>query len=189
MSMAPKRPTFDIAADSPTRSHDSRLAMTVDQFAKAIARRLAQRETRIVLAESCTAGLVSATLARVPSISRWHCGSAVTYRERTKEDWLDVPHGKIERFTAVSESVARAMAVGVLRHTPEADISASVTGHLGPDAPKEQDGIIYVGFARREDGPINDLGARHYELGEKTRLRRQKEAVAVVLERVLELIS
>ena len=163
--------------------------MTIDRLTKTLARRLAQRGLHIVLAESCTAGLVSATLARVPGISRWHCGSAVAYRERTKEDWLDVPRGEIECSTAVSEAVARQMAIGVLRHTPEADISASVTGHLGPDAPKEQDGIIFVGFARRQQAEIRDMDVRRYELGEQTRLKRQKEAVAVVLTRVLELIS
>lgn len=163
--------------------------MTIDQLTKALARRLSQLGTRVVFAESCTAGLVSATLARVPGISQWLCGSAVTYRQRTKEDWLDVHCGEVERFTAVSEGVARQMASGVLRHTPEADISASVTGHFGPDAPKEQDGIIFVGFARRQQADVRDMDVRRYKLGEQTRLKRQKEAVAVVLTRVLQLIS
>ncbi len=89
--------------------------MTTVRLAKAVARQLAKLRVRIVFAESCTAGLVSATLARVPGISEWHCGSAVVYRERTKEAWLDVPRAEIDRFTAVSEAVARRMAVGVLQ--------------------------------------------------------------------------
>ena len=172
-----------------SRQSDPSLVMTIDHVAKSLARQLGELGVRIVFAESCTAGLVSATLARVPGISEWHCGSAVVYREQTKEEWLDVPRTQIDRFTAVSDTIARRMAVGVLAHTPEAHIAASVTGHLGPDAPHQQDGIIYVGFARRQGDRIADGGAKRYALSERTRLKRQKEAVAIVLNYVVEMIA
>ena len=49
---------------------------------------LRDREVRVVFAESCTAGMVSATLAAVPGISDYLCGSMVTYRPEIKENWL-----------------------------------------------------------------------------------------------------
>ncbi len=110
---------------------------------------LMQSRTRIVFAESCTAGLVSATLARVAGISEFHCGSAVVYRYDTKTRWLGVSHEMLLDPGPVSEAVARAMAVGVLERTPEANFAAAITGHLGPQAPPDQDGLIYIGIARR----------------------------------------
>lgn len=160
--------------------------MTVLQEARHLADALARCELRVVFAESCTAGLVSATLARVPGISRWHCGSAVTYREPTKHQWLGVSQQALARFSAVSEPVARQMAQGVLQKTPEADFAAAVTGHLGPGAPAELDGIIYIAIARRQQRRVITLRVWCEKLQERTRCRRQPEAATLVLRRLRE---
>jgi len=117
-----------------------------------LAERLRRTNTRIVFAESCTAGLIAATLSRIPGISEHLCGSAVVYRNGTKTAWLDVSADDLanESIGPVSEDVATAMATGVLEHTPEAHVAAAVTGHLGPDAPVNLDGVIVVGIARRQ---------------------------------------
>lgn len=150
---------------------------------------LSQRQVRIVLAESCTAGLAAATLAQTPGISRWLCGSAVVYREQTKIDWLDVSAADLEQHTAVSEPVARAMAAGVLSRTAEAAWSAAVTGHLGPDVPEGLDGIIYLGVARRDGGKVHDVGVWRHQLGSRGRQARQEEAAALLLERLAKAIA
>jgi PncC family amidohydrolase len=156
--------------------------MSAAQLAKRLARLLAACELRVVFAESCTAGLVSATLSRVPGISNWHCGSAVTYRNATKAGWLGVSEQDLEHPGAVSETVARQMALGVLRNTPEADLSVSITGHLGPDAPPRLDGRVFVGLARRESGDaVTALEVLETKLKASTRVSRQKEAIVLVL--------
>ncbi|MDZ4684244.1 MAG: nicotinamide-nucleotide amidohydrolase family protein [Planctomycetaceae bacterium] len=124
--------------------------------AQLVAQQLGARRMRLVLAESCTGGLVAATLARIPGISGWLCGSAVVYRLDTKQQWLGVP---TELFHppgpgVVSREVAEAMARGVLSRTPEAQVAAAITGHLGPNAPADQDGLIWMCVAmQRDDGP------------------------------------
>ena len=110
---------------------------------------LIQQTLKVVFAESCTGGLISATLARFAGISRVHCGSAVVYRLDTKTQWLGIPAKMLIDSGPVSEVVARAMAQGVLQRTPEAALGVSITGHLGPDAPPELDGQIFVGIALR----------------------------------------
>jgi nicotinamide-nucleotide amidase len=112
------------------------------------------------------------------------CGSAVTYRERTKQDWLRVSAEDLARYTAVSEPVARQMAAGVLENTLEADFSAAVTGHLGPDAPAEQDGVIYVAVARRQGDTVRVISVKRVVLGTSSRRERQNEAAAVLLSRL-----
>ena len=121
----------------------------LEQPLRELASLLIQRESKIVFAESCTGGLISATLARFPGISFVHCGSAVVYRLDTKIQWLGIPAKMLIDPGPVSEAVARAMAEGVLGRTPEAAIGVSITGHLGPDAPPELDGQIFVGIALR----------------------------------------
>lgn len=128
----------------------------LDETALRLAEKLRSRGLRIVFAESCTAGLLSATLSRVPGISEFLCGSAVTYRNGTKSAWLDVSTSDLSdpEIGPVSRTVAEQMCRGVLAQTPEADVAASVTGHLGPDAPPDLDGIAYVAvLLRREDDP------------------------------------
>jgi PncC family amidohydrolase len=144
---------------------------------------LADSDQRVVFAESCTAGLVSATLASVAGISRYLCGSAVTYREDTKTRWLAVSDNVLEEHSAVSEAVTTSMAKGVLANTPEANLAAAVTGHLGPDAPIEQDGLIFVAVATRsvESGNIAITLVNEYRLRATDRLSRQREAVLCVL--------
>lgn len=158
--------------------------MGIERQAKELADVLASHQIRIVLAESCTAGLAAASLAQIPGISDWLCGSAVTYREATKQAWLDVSASDLRDYSAVSEPVAVQMALGVLNLTAEADVSGSITGHLGPGAPPELDGVIYVAVARREQGHAVLLEVQRATLKEKDRRERQAEATAYLFERV-----
>ena len=162
--------------------------MSLESTAEKLARRLAEHEQRVVFAESCTGGLVSATLAEIPGISQWLCGSSVVYREATKRDWLAIAERDIARFTAVSEPVARAMATSVLERTPEADLSASVTGHLGPQAPEGFDGLVFVAVASRIDLRVDVLAVRSHRLRASTRRQRQTEAAELVLTHVIDLL-
>ncbi len=151
---------------------------------------LMQHRIRIVLAESCTAGLAAATLARTPGISEFLCGSAVVYRDATKSGWLAVPQHLLEdpALGAVSGPVARAMAEGALQRTPEADAAGSVTGHLGPHAPPGLDGVVYVGVVPRQTTCAGDTAARVYRFDLASddsgalRVWRQRTAARLLLQ-------
>ena len=112
---------------------------------------LANRKLQIVLAESCTAGLAAATLGRIAGISQWLVGSAVVYQLKTKEAWLGVSAESLLDPGPVSQLVSEQMARGALMETPHATVAASVTGHLGPDAPPGEDGTAWATFAMRRD--------------------------------------
>ncbi|MBW3539353.1 MAG: nicotinamide-nucleotide amidohydrolase family protein [Planctomycetes bacterium] len=117
--------------------------------ARKLAERLESLGLKAVFAESCTGGLVSATLARIPGVSAVHCGSAVVYRLDSKARWLGVGRDVLDDPGPVSSQVAEQMVRGVLRRTPEAHVAAAVTGHLGPDAPAELDGVVWIATALR----------------------------------------
>ncbi len=160
-----------------------------------VAELLRRYDLRIVFAESCTAGLIAATLARIPGISDYLCGSAVVYRNATKQNWLGVTSKCLDDPGPVSREVAIEMAEGALDKTPEADLAASVTGHLGPDAPPDQDGLIVCAIAVRQASPVQPksgsvvrehwLGSQNGEsevdTGNLSRVRRQFSAATRVL--------
>lgn len=143
---------------------------------------LRENGLKIVFAESCTAGLVSATFARIPGISAHHCGSAVVYRLDTKHQWLGVSEALLENPGPVSREVANAMAYGVLKKTPEADIAAAITGHLGPNAPADQDGLVWMAIAYRTGKPgLTAIDPKSSTLGSTGREARQMEATELLL--------
>jgi len=157
--------------------------------ARCLSQTLSYKRVRVVFSESCTGGLVANSLTRIAGISEWHCGSAVVYRIETKAEWLGIDRAILKKPGPVSRVVAKMMAEGVLEKTPEADFAASVTGHLGPGAPANQDGLIYVGVSHRKQQGLSTIVKRHVleapskRLGGlKLRNRRQLEAAVFVLQ-------
>lgn len=163
------------------------------RHARQLSEVISEKKLKIVFAESCTGGLVSNALTRIAGGSEWNCGSAVVYRVETKAEWLGIDREILEDPGPVSRIVATLMAENVLAKTPEADIAASITGHLGPNAPVKQDGLIFVGISRRnpEGGLPKTIVKRHVLeaasdtfSGIKLRNRRQVSAAAFVIESV-----
>jgi nicotinamide-nucleotide amidase len=149
--------------------------------AERLARALAERQCRIVFAESCTAGLVSALLAAVPGISNHLCGSWVTYREECKQAWLGIPAELIKEKTDVSQEVTERMAIESLRRTESAHIAAAITGHLGPDAPVVLDGVCFLAVAGRSGERIELLDQQRWVLEPAARTDRQRAAARRLL--------
>jgi PncC family amidohydrolase len=124
----------------------SDILLSLQALAREVASQLHRTGTRVVFAESCTAGWCSALLSVVPGISAFLCGSLVTYQNESKAAWLHVSPADLDcpEIGPVSETVARQMCMGALSCTPHARLAMSVTGHLGPNAPPPLDGVVYV---------------------------------------------
>jgi nicotinamide-nucleotide amidase len=112
---------------------------------------LSDRNWRIVLAESCTAGNVAGSLATIPGVSACLCGSLVVYRNRTKTQWLDIDSRLLDdpAIGPVSSQVTTLLAHSALHKTPEANLAAAVTGHIGPGCPPELDGVVFFSLVAR----------------------------------------
>ena len=154
---------------------------TLDELASQVAARLFERGQRLVLAESCTAGLIAATLAKVPGISAHFCGSSVVYRERTKTQWLGVTAATLARWSAVSERVTAELTQGVLQRTDEATVALGITGHLGPQAPPDLDGQVFMAIWARERAGLVEVAAVKETLVATRRVDRQRESVGRAL--------
>jgi nicotinamide-nucleotide amidase len=119
---------------------------------------LRQRDLRLVLAESCSAGLVAAMLGRVPGISQVLCGSMVVYQTDIKHEWLDIDPAILDNPTIgpVSQRATEQLACNILLRTPQANLSGAITGHLGPNAPFDLDGAVYLSVAKRVQQVVVD---------------------------------
>lgn len=102
---------------------------------------------RITTAESCTGGMVSAALTDVPGSSDVVDRGFVTYTNTAKTEMLGVREATLVAVGAVSEDVAREMALGALVNS-DADIAVSVTGIAGPGGSEfKPEGRVCFGIA------------------------------------------
>lgn len=157
---------------------------TLQTAGREVALLLKQTGQRLVLAESCTGGLAAAALTVVPGISDYFCGAAVTYRNETKAGWLAVSRVDLDnpRIGPVSSEVAAQMCIGILQQTPEADLAAISTGHLGPQAPPDQDGVVWLGvMSRNEAAPSLERHLLQASAAEAESLRIARRAEAALL--------
>jgi len=135
---------------------------------------------RLVVAESCTGGLVSALLTEFPGSSVVVERGFVTYSNEAKSEALGVPDDVIAREGAVSEPVARAMAEGALRAS-RADVAAAVTGIAGPDGGSAEKPVGLVHFATsRRSGETKAEMRRFGALG-RSGIRRASIVVCLDL--------
>ena len=108
-----------------------------------------KRKLRVVTAESCTGGLVAATLTAIAGSSDVVDRAFVTYANEAKREMLGVSWDALLGHGAVSDPVARAMAAGALARSG-ADLAVSVTGVAGPGGGTAEKpvGLVYLAAAR-----------------------------------------
>jgi nicotinamide-nucleotide amidase len=105
--------------------------MNVNDLTKTLAQILLSRDWTVSLAESCTGGLICATLTELAGSSEWFERGYITYSNEAKTECLDVPVDLIVSYGAVSEQVAKAMAEGA-RGNSGSNVAISITGIAGP---------------------------------------------------------
>lgn len=108
---------------------------------------LKEHDLSIAVAESCTGGLISSTLISVPGVSDVFKEAVVTYTNEAKIKHLKVDEEAIIKYGAVSEEVAKQMAIGAAKMAGS-DIGISTTGIAGPEGGTEDKpvGLVYVGI-------------------------------------------
>lgn len=137
---------------------------------------------KVATAESCTGGTVAGALTAIAGSSDVVDRGFITYSNDAKTDMLGVSATLIERFGAVSEEVARAMAEGALAHS-KADLSVSVTGIAGPGGATSDKpvGLVHLAGSRRGGTVVHE---RHVFPGDRAAVRRQSvEAALRLIER------
>ena len=126
---------------------------------------LHQRGLKIVLAESCTGGLLGSRITDVPGSSEYFFGSVVAYAYETKVTLLGVSWDTLNSKGAVSRETVLEMAHGA-RKSINADISVAVSGIAGPGGgtPEKPVGTTWIGLVTAE-GELAQLF--HFSSGDR----------------------
>lgn len=122
--------------------------LSTQQLCELMADLLLNKRLKLVTAESCTGGLISAACTDLAGSSNWFERGFVTYSNEAKTELLGVEERLLQRAGAVCEGVARAMVQGALAHS-HAQVAVAVTGVAGPTggSPAKPVGTVWFGFA------------------------------------------
>jgi nicotinamide-nucleotide amidase len=156
----------------------------ITRLAAALGRLAKRRAVMIATAESCTGGGVAEAITRIAGSSEWFDRGFVTYSNAAKQGMLGVRAATLAAHGAVSEPVARQMALGALRKS-DAHIAVAITGIAGPGGGTPEKPVGLVCFAWAKAGEA----ATHSMVFEGNRQAVRAYSVAVALEGLAKLLK
>ena len=142
-----------------------------DTLASVVGKLLRQAGERLSVAESCTGGGLGELLTSVPGSSDYFRGGVIAYENQVKMSLLGVGSEDLAQFGAVSEPVAKQMALGVKKQLGTA-WGLSVTGIAGPGGGTESKpvGLVYIGLAG-SDGKVESFEYRFGKERDRSTIR------------------
>ncbi|HKO71562.1 MAG TPA: CinA family protein [Bradyrhizobium sp.] len=153
-------------------------------IAEQIAAKLIERRQTISVAESSTAGLISAALLAVPGASAYFLGGAVVYTREARRLLMDIPDGAMKGIRSASEPYAQLLARQI-RQRFSSDWGLSETGAAGPAGNRYGDAAGHSCMAIA--GP--EQSVRTLETGSADRLANMHVFAATALNLLLENLS
>lgn len=147
---------------------------------------LLKQQKRIATAESCTGGLIAATLTEIAGSSAWFERGFVTYSNEAKMELLGVQARTLENYGAVSAQTAGEMAMGAL-HNSHADLAIAVTGIAGPSGGTvlKPVGTVFIAWAIKNSEPIIKP---YLFIGNRADIRRQTVTEALDINSIKHII-
>jgi nicotinamide-nucleotide amidase len=114
------------------------------------------------VAESCTGGLLGQMLTDISGSSDYFWGGVISYDNSVKQGLLGVKAEDLEKWGAVSDTVAEQMAIGVKTRL-STTWGLSITGIAGPTGGTDTKpvGLVYIGLA----GPKDEAKSFKYQFG------------------------
>ncbi len=143
----------------------------MEKIEEQLVKELIDRKLIITTAESCTGGMISATIVNVPGAS-WVLNEAyTTYSNEAKMRLLGVKAETLEKHGAVSEETAKEMAEGAAKKA-NADCAIAVTGIAGPDGGTKEKpvGTVYAGLYYKGEVDIKryNFDGNRYDIRKST---------------------
>ena len=155
------------------------------KLSQKIIKLLEKKRLKISFAESCTGGLLSATITQITGSSKVFTTGFVTYSNQSKINTLKVPKNTIRKYGAVSYETCLSM-VKNLNKISKTNISVSVTGIAGPrgGSKKKPVGLVFIGIKKG-----NKTLVRKYLFKNKKRSAIQRAAVSKSLNLILSFLK
>ena len=116
---------------------------------KNIVKKLIKKKLKISFAESCTGGMLAASITSINGASKIFNIGLITYSNQAKIDILKVNKNVIKKYGAVSAECCEAMAKNLAK-VSKAQINVSVTGIAGPNGGSKNKpvGLVYIGVKK-----------------------------------------
>jgi len=155
------------------------------KLSQKIIKLLEKKRLKISFAESCTGGLLSATITQITGSSKVFTIGFVTYSNQSKINTLKVPENTIRKYGAVSYETCLSM-VKNLNKISKTNISVSVTGIAGPKggSKKKPIGLVFIAIKKG-----NKTLVRKYLFKNKKRSAIQRAAVGKSLNLILSFLK
>ena len=137
--------------------------MHLNNHLKNLTTKLKKNKIKIAVAESCTGGLISYNLTKIPGASKFFMVGIVSYSNISKHDLLKVRQKTLTKYGAVSAEICKEMCNNLLKIS-KTNIAISVTGIAGPDGgtKKKPIGLVYVGICSK-----NKFEIKKFNFGKK----------------------
>ena len=146
---------------------------------------LKKKKLKISLAESCTGGLLSASITSIKGSSKVFTMGLVTYSNQSKITILKIPKKIIQKYGAVSVQCCLSM-VKNLSKISKSKICISITGIAGPKGGTRLKpiGLVYIGIKIGKKVIVNKCNFK-----KKKRIFIQKQTVKKSLNLLLKFIK
>ncbi|MGV3547688.1 MAG: competence/damage-inducible protein A [Pedobacter sp.] len=146
-------------------------------FEKAILNLMGKHGLTLSLAESCTGGYISHLFTQHSGSSAVFQGGAVTYSNALKQSVLGVKEQTLLEFGAVSEQVAKEMALGAVANF-KTDYAIAVTGIAGPDGGTVEKpvGTVWIAVASK-----TEVNAKLYKFASQRLQNIERAAMAALM--------
>jgi len=120
-------------------------------IANSVVKKLIKKKASLSVAESITGGGLAAAITEVAGSSKVFLGGVIAYADEIKINELKVDAKTLKKFTAVSEEVAKEMAVGA-RKKFNTDYAIATTGVAGPGkAYGQKAGTVWIAIASKKE--------------------------------------
>jgi nicotinamide-nucleotide amidase len=152
-----------------------------------IGKQLAQTNTTLATAESCTGGKIAQVITSVPGASAYFKGSIVSYATESKINVLNISPELIEKYSVVSKEVATEMAVQV-KKLMKTDFAIATTGNAGPS---KGDANVQVGTVCIAIATPNEVIVEQFDFGqprEKVIDRAVNKAFEMLQKEILKIV-
>ena len=145
---------------------------------------LKEKNLTIATAESCTGGLISHSITNISGSSDYFDRGIISYSNNAKVELLDVSKKLLEKYGAVSEQVAKAMAEGV-RINSNVDIGIATTGIAGPTGGtiEKPVGLVYIALSTADKTIV-----KKFQFSED-RLQNKESTCNIALQMLLDLLT
>ncbi len=111
-----------------------------------------QKNIKLITAESCTGGLLSANITGIAGSSAVFSYGIICYSDESKRKFLNVDDKILKSFGAVSFETVKEMLAGLCNQAKSKTLTIAISGVAGPSGSESKPvGLVFIGVKLSSD--------------------------------------